>query len=204
MRASETLLQALAVTAELTGTELSGGAKRVMVDDLALYPEPQVLAALTRCRRELRGRLTIADIVMRLDDGRPGPEEAWAMMPRSEAVTVVWTDEMSRAWCAAARLVAAGDEIAARMAFKEAYIHELTDARAQQRQVRWTASLGHDPQGRETALLEAVERRRIDVGYAKKLLPYRDHASPQMQALLEKFMAKALPKTVDTNDEKKG
>lgn len=201
MHVDEQLLQALAVTAELTGTELSSAAKRVMVDDLALYPQPQVLAALVRCRRELRSRLTIADIVLRLDDGRPGPEEAWAMIPRDESATVVWTDEMTRAWGVVFRLIENGDEIGARMAFKEAYIRELTEARAEQRMVRWTASLGHDPQGRETALLEAVERGRIDIGYAKKLLPYRDNASPQMQALLEKFMTKALPENVEADDE---
>ena len=80
------LLQALAVTAELTGTELSEPAARVMANDLAAYPVQQVLGALTRCRRELKGRLTVAAILERLDDGRPGPNEAWAMIPQDEAV----------------------------------------------------------------------------------------------------------------------
>ena len=93
-----TLLEALAVTAELTGTELSEAAARAMVADLQAYPAQQVLVALTRCRRELKGRLTIAAVLERLDDGRPGPNEAWAMIPQDEAGSVVWTQEMAEAF----------------------------------------------------------------------------------------------------------
>jgi hypothetical protein len=72
MKASSRLSEAVAVTLELTGTTLSEVAARMMADDLARYPEQQVMGALTRCRRELKGRLTIADVISRLDDGRPG------------------------------------------------------------------------------------------------------------------------------------
>ena len=77
------LAEALAVTAELTGTELSVAAAKVMATDLAAYPRQQVLGALARCRRELKTRLTMAAVIERLDDGRPGAEEAWAMIPKS-------------------------------------------------------------------------------------------------------------------------
>src|SRR3972149_3860069 len=46
------LLEALAVTAELTGTELSEAAAKVMHNDLTAYPLGQVLSSLHRCRRE--------------------------------------------------------------------------------------------------------------------------------------------------------
>ena len=84
MKPSSKLNEAIAVTAELTGTVLSKVAAQVMAEDLARYPEAQVMGALTRCRRELKGRLTIADVISRLDDGRPGVEEAWAMLPKDE------------------------------------------------------------------------------------------------------------------------
>ena len=98
MKASKAILQAIAVTAELTGTQLSEPAARVFAGDLAAYPEAQVLGALTRCRKEVRGRLTLQDVIGRLDDGRPGAEEAWAMLPKDEAASCVWTDEMCSAW----------------------------------------------------------------------------------------------------------
>ena len=71
MQPTENLLKAIAVTAELTDTDLSESAARVMAEDLAVFPENQVLGALVKCRRELKGRLRIGDVIDRLDDGRP-------------------------------------------------------------------------------------------------------------------------------------
>ncbi len=171
------LLQALAVTAELTGTELSEAAARVMADDLAAFPLRQVLGALTRCRRELKGRLTVAAIVERLDDGRPGPNEAWAMIPQDESGSVVWTSEMAEAYGVAAPLLAEGQVIAARSAFIEAYAANVTRARAEQRTPHWFPSLGHDPLTRAAALDDAVRKGRLAVDHAQSLLPAPDKAA---------------------------
>jgi hypothetical protein len=168
------LLEALAVTAELTGTEVTEAAARVMSTDLAAYPLPQVLAALTRCRRELKGRLTIAAVIERLDDGRPGPEEAWSMIPMDETGSVVWTEEMSEAYGVGHRLIGHGDHVGARMAFKEAYNALVAKARAEQRPVRWMPSLGHDPAQRAAALAEAVRKGRLSESHAANLLPGPD------------------------------
>lgn len=168
---SKRLLEAIAVTAELTSTSLSEAAAKVMTADLAQYPEQQVLAALTRCRRELKGRLTIADVVTRLDDGRPGPEEAWAMLPRDEAVTVVWTEEMAQAMGVAQPLLNEGEIVPARMAFKEAYTKLVQDARDNRIPVKWTASLGHDTRGREHVLTQAAEMGRLTHEHVAGLLP---------------------------------
>lgn len=173
---SKRLLEAIAVTAELTGTQLSEGAARVMAADLAQYPEVQVLKALEKCRKELKGRLTIADVITRLDDGRPGAEEAWAMIPRSEADTVVWTEEMAEALGVAQPLLDEGDPIGARMAFKESYSKLVQKARDARRPVKWTASLGHDARSREQVLLQAAEMGRLPAAHVAGLLPYLDAA----------------------------
>lgn len=180
------LIDAIAVTAELTGTRLSEGAARVMVADLAEYPRDQVLASLRRCRRELRARLTIADILARLDDGRPGVEEAWAMLPFDEAATVVWTDEMSRAWGVALPLVEMGDKVAARMAFKEAYAREIAEARDRREPAHWSASLGHDREGREAPIVAAVAAGRLSMSHARQLLP-----APRAEVTLGQLIALA-------------
>lgn len=174
MQASETLLQAIAVTAELTRTELSKAAARVMAEDLAQYPEPQVIAALARCRRELNRPMAIADVIARLDDGRPGPEEAWAMLPKDEADSVVWTREMAEAFGVANPLIQSGDVIQARMAFVEVYRKLCQQARDARADVRWEPSLGHDQAGREAVLLEAAEKGRLTAQHVAGLLPYRD------------------------------
>lgn len=183
--ASSALLQAIAVCAELTRTQLSEAAARVLADDLSRYPERQVLHALSRCRRELRSGLTLADILARLDDGRPGPEEAWAMMPRDESQSVVWTDEMAQAWGVARPLIDEGDTIAGRMAFLEHYRGLVQTARDRGLPPHWTPSLGHDPAGREAVLVEAAEKGRLLPSHVAGLLPpHREAQNPRLQALI--------------------
>lgn len=168
---SVTLLEAVAVTAELCGRTFSEPAARVFVGDLAGFDERAVIAALAKCRREVRGVLTVQDVVSRIDDGRPGPEEAWAMMPLDEAQSVVWSDEMAAAFRICGPLLSQGDKIGARMAFKEAYARIVSKARDDGRAVRWTASLGHDKQGRESVLLAAVNAGRLSIEHARDFAP---------------------------------
>jgi hypothetical protein len=174
MQPSINLAKAVAVTAELTGTNLSETAIQVMLDDLARYPEPQVMGALTRCRRELKGRMTIADVLTRLDDGRPGVEEAWSMVPKGEADTAVWTEEMAQAMGAAHPLLDSGDEVGARMAFKEVYQNLCRQARDRCTPVAWSVSLGWDKSGRESAIKAGVAAGRLTAQQAMIFIPDAD------------------------------
>lgn len=187
---SEILIKAIAVTAELTGTELSLDAVKMMINDLSAYPEQQVLDALVRCRRELRSRLTLADVISRIDDGRPGPESAWAMIPKNEFGSVVWTNEMAEAFGVAYRLIEDGDTVQARMAFIEAYRDRCSKARDEGMPVKWLPSLGHDPHGREHVLMEAVEKGRLTSDHAKRLLPYRDSDRSNVVGELQQLSGK--------------
>lgn len=180
---TDALLDALAVTAELTGTDLTKPAARVMLADLQAFPVAQVLTALSRCRRELKGRLTLAAILERLDDGRPTPNEAWAMIPQDEAGSVVWTDEMALAFGAAQPLITAGQIIAARQAFLEVYERECAAARSACRPPRWTPSLGHDPHQRARAVETAARLGRITHEHAQALLPSPDRADANRSLL---------------------
>jgi hypothetical protein len=177
---STELLEAVAVTAELCGRSFSEPAARMFMTDLAAYPEPAVVKALARCRKEVRGALTVQDVVSRLDDGRPGPEEAWSLMPMSEAQSVVWTDEMAGAWSVALPLLEEGDKVAARMAFKESYTRLVNEARDSGKPVNWLASLGFDPRGRDVALAEAVSRGRISLGFAQQFAPALEAPAPEV------------------------
>ena len=168
------ILEAIAVTAELCGRVLSPAAAQVFCADLGAYPVPQVVAALARCRKEVRGMLTVQDVVSRLDDGRPGPEEAWAALPMNERDSAVWTDEMSEAFGVASPLLEAGDKIAARMAFREVYQARVMAARDARRPVNWTATLGHDPRSREGVLIDAVAKNRLTLAQARNYVPLLD------------------------------
>lgn len=153
------VIEQLAVTAELCGTSFSEPAVRVMVGHLEAYPDKAVLLALQRCQKEVRGRLSLADVIARIEDGRPGAEEAWAMIPRSEHETAVCTEEMFKALAACGDVD--GEPIPARMAFKEAYERAVRDARTAGSPVKWRISLGWDESGRSGPVLEALEAGRI-------------------------------------------
>jgi hypothetical protein len=184
---SERLIQAVAVTAELMGRTFSPAAARAFVADLAMFPEAAVLEALTRTRREVRGLLTVADVMSRIDDGRPAADEAFAMLPFDEGSSVVWTEEMACAWGAALPLVEVGDKVGARLAFRERYTHLVNAARAAGIPPKWSPSLGHDASKREAALVEAVRLGRLRADHAGALLPFRLELGTAnlMQQLLE-------------------
>jgi len=189
---SKTLIEALAITAELTGATLSPAAAKVLLADLSIYPEDMVLGALRRCRKEMKGRFCIQEIISRLDDGRPGHEEAWAMMPRDESQSVVWTDEMQEAWGVALPLLNEGDQVAARMAFSERYRRLCQDARDAGVPVRWTPSYGTDRMGRVAAVEDAMQKRRLTAPQASALLQHVDPDGVASTALLASIKTLAL------------
>lgn len=180
--ATSRVLEAIAVTAELCGKVFSPAAARQFAADLSPYPEEQVLGALERCRREVKGILSLADVISRLDDGRPGADEAWALMPRDETQSVVWTDEMAVAYGIALPLLTMGDAVAARVAFRECYTRVVTLARCERRPAQWRLSPGRDPASRVQAIADAVEKGRLSRAHAMALLP--DVANAQADALL--------------------
>ena len=104
-------------------------------------------------------------------DGRPSADEAWAMIPRNESVSAVLSQDMLTAMGAAQPLLDEGDQVAARMAFKESYNRLITEARNNSIPVEWFPSLGDDKYGREAVVKEAVRLGRISEVHAQKLLP---------------------------------
>lgn len=159
--ATENLIKAVGATAELMGTELTADGARMFCADLAEYPEPAVLEALQKCRREHKGRLTLEAVLSHIPSGHPGAEEAWAMCPRSEGQTVVWTEEMSGAFFVALPILDDGDSIGARMAFKETYQRLVQAARDKRAAPVWSISLGHDASGRDVVIQEAHRLGRL-------------------------------------------
>ena len=194
-----TLTEALHATAELCGTKLSEPAAMLLVQDLAAFDTAQVIAALARCRRELKGRLTVAEVLCRLDDGRPGMKEAWALIPQGEEQTTVWTDEIAEASSVVKPLLDAGDKYGARAAFEERYTQLVNDARANRVPVHWWASLGYDRSLRDGPIQEAVQKGRLspaqahaalpssDFGQDRRALPSGDETVPMPESIREQL-----------------
>lgn len=170
------IAKAIAVTSFIvTGNEINAAALDVMVEDLVPYGSSYVLDALSRCRRECRGRLTLADILERMTsaDGRPDADEAWmnALLAEDEAATVVWTEEAQKAFAIARPALAIRDKVGARMAFKAAYDRMVKAARERNEPARWSASLGYDVEERRHVLENAVLAGHIPASHAVGLLP---------------------------------
>lgn len=175
------LMKAIAVTAELTGTEWSKDAARAVAEELSQYRAEDVMIALTECRKSLKGRLTLVDILDRIPSGHPGPEVAWATIARvmaSEIPTICWTDQMREGYAAA--LGVAEDLVQARMAFKEQYQASVKQARQAGIKPTWKMCLGSDVQGRELAVSEAVAKGQITYDHAKTFVPMLPPPTTQM------------------------
>lgn len=116
-----------------------------------------------------------AGIAMRckMMDGRPGSEEAWAiaLTSRDEADTVVWTAETAEAFALCQSVFSMGDEVGARMAFKEAYARLVGKARTEHRPAQWSASLGWDVTRRAAVLATAATAGLLAAPIVAGLLP---------------------------------
>lgn len=177
-------MRLLAATMAAYGKPLPEAAmSRAWLVELAPYPL-RVVAAAMRVYRDENGEFAPvpAGIAMRckLLDGRPGAEEAWAISlgSRDESDTVVWTAECAEAFACASPILALGDEVGARMAFREAYLRLVAQARAEGRPVNWSASLGWD-QGRRVAVLgRAATAGLLPAPAAQALLPAPADSTP--------------------------
>jgi hypothetical protein len=168
------LVATICATADSLGAQITPQAAAIMANDLAGHDFDAVCLALAECRRTLKGRFALADVVFRLAarDGRPSRDEAWAiaLSSQDEADTVVMTDEIQLALAAARPILDAGDKVGARMAFLSAYDRYVEEARAEGAPVSWLVSLGFDPQRRDMAIKSAVQLKRLPAAKAQLYL----------------------------------
>lgn len=168
------ILEQIAVTAELMGQAITPAAAAIMARDLSIYPQNMVIEALGLVRRESKGRLSLAVVIEKLEelspDGRPGADEAWAMIPHDEFSSVVMSEEMAEAMSIARPLLCEGDKIGARMAFKEAYNRIVEQNKRSKIPPKWFPSLGIDKESRQEALSKAVRLGRITQDHALSLI----------------------------------
>ena len=174
------LAAAICATAETLGQTISATAAELMASDLADYPAPVIAGALQACRRELTGKLTLAAILERVqaEDGRPGDDEAWAiaLCAADESDSVVMTEEIHVALSAARPVLERGDKVGARMAFKSAYVRAVDTARRQAKPVKWSLSMGTDPQRRLLAVEEAARQGRLPAPQVAEYVAQLTHA----------------------------
>lgn len=144
---------------------------------LGCYEFADVEQAFGQYLKSAEGRFSPkpASIILIIDamrpDGRPGADEAWAMIPMNEYDSAVMTQEMAEALHIAQPLLNAGDKIAARMSFREAYNRIMDANKRNGIKPSWFPSLGQDKEGRASVLAEAVRLGRIGAEQAAGILP---------------------------------
>ena len=178
---SDWLVDELTALGEAFGEGLTAERQAIYVTALADIPMDQLRQAIRAAIQELKWFPKVAELRElagalpgTLSDGRPGPEEAWARMPkgrRMEDDSIVWCEEERVAYGVCRSLLLDGDQIGARMAFKEHYERELAEARSQRKPAKWTASVGYDIEHRLVTLATAVQEKRVSLEAALNFVP---------------------------------
>lgn len=162
------------------------GQKAIFFRALSDYTIAQVRSGFdAHLRDAVRGRFfpLPADVIAQIDgtakaDGRPGPEEAWAIAIQAadEGATIFWTNEIAVAWGIAFPVFQRGDEVGARMAFKDAYTRVVAKARGEGAAVAWVPSIGEDPARRDEALARGHSAGLLAAPERLRELPSPHHA----------------------------
>lgn len=176
------------------GKSLSDGKEIALwFKQLAPFPGATIRKAFEAYRLERPDFAPVPNGIVarcKLLDGRPDENEAWAVAIASqdESETVVWTEEMAAAFNVARPLLADGDAIAARMAFKDSYKRLVDDARATNKPAQWSVSAGWDATRRQIAVQKAVVAGLLAGPQPHLALPNESGLSPAKPEGLQKLI----------------
>jgi hypothetical protein len=163
--------------ANLHGRQLTADSMAIYFRALEKYTWAEVSAAMAAHERDPQeGRFfpLPAHIIghLRARNKRPSADEMWAIVPLREQDSAFWTQEAKDAFFQAALpLLAVGDKIAARMAFKAAYDRLCEDSDDNEWPIVWEFSPGWDETDRERVLRQALDRGLIEPAEVMRLLP---------------------------------
>lgn len=109
--------------------------------------------------------------------------EAWsiALSARDESNTVVWTDEMHKAWVSAKNVMDLGDEVGARRAFIESYERLVQESIFNCKPIHVTVSLGFDKAKRTQAINKAIFTGLLNESDGAKYLPHPENTFAMLE-----------------------
>lgn len=181
MKLLEWISDEMTILAEAFGEQLTEQRQEIYCSGLLDIPQDQLRIGFRRARYELKWFPKLSELrelagalPEEYRDGRPGPEEAWAQMPKGDRIeedSVVWCEEERIAYGACRSLLTEGDQIGARMAFKERYLREVAESRALRRPIRWSLSAGYDVNHRLSTLANAVQDNHMTLDRALEFVP---------------------------------
>lgn len=138
--------------------------------------------SLEQVRRALRAHVSTSrfapkpvDIVEMIhkQDGHLSADEAWPQVIKAadENASLIWTEEMQQAWFHCKPIFDAGDEVGARMAFRQFYTRLLEDARLKGVPAKPFPTLGFDVDSRVEVIQRAKSMGLISHEQALRQLP---------------------------------
>ena len=158
----------------------SSAAVNKVFEMLTNYPLNHVVVALAAFGQRSRFAPTPSDIVelLEMKNKRPSANEAWVISNKPEQETVVWTEEMAKAYAICTPALNGRDNNAARMAFRDKYEHDCALAELQRKPIRWIVAEGFDKTTTAPALQAASQAGRISSDTVAKFLPPPMDAGP--------------------------
>ena len=141
MSLSETMT-AFTATAEMLGKNFTNNQLVLFAESIAKHDQGQVIDALRRVREECQF-FSLAEVLNRIDDGRPEAEEAWSLVSFDESETIVINNDFGKAMAVAESAYLSGDKVGAKFAFKEKYKSTVSAARSRGEKVNWFISFGN-------------------------------------------------------------
>lgn len=169
------------ITAEIVGTPLKPTVVAIMVNDLAEYSVTGIKQALTVCRQEVKGRLSLKDIIDRLPNANalPSADEMFAQIAEwclDETKTFVLPEIAFRA-CEETNggvydALMAHDRTGARMAYKASYERL---AKAHTGSLNYVVRTGTDKAHSEATILDAIKQGKLEQKNVQALLSHLDY-----------------------------
>lgn len=177
------------------GKVISEAAKVMFFQDLQRYPIDLIEASLSAHRMDPeRGKFTpkVADIAHQIERRRRvswlSADEAWSQVPKIEGMAGLLNDVSAQALAVATPLLNAGDETAARMAFKGAYNRLVELAKLERRGPQYWVSPGGSFEEQEAIRAEGVRQGLLTAPKSEPEPPRLSHtpggAKPDLKALL--------------------
>jgi len=193
------MLALIQLIAECHEAELTEARAAMIENDLRGFPLDQINAAWTKYRSIPTNRRmpTAAELIQHIPDGHPTVQEAWAMLPRNEDDSVIWTEEMRSSYGVVRAMILEGNN-GAFFAFKSTYEPLVLEARALRKKPNWSPSFGFNKSGREAALVEAIEKKRLSLETSLKYYPELEY-SPNYETLALTYGGKDILKISHEN-----
>lgn len=170
---NQEMLALISLIADYHGESISESRMQMFASDLSDYSAKEINEAWKKYRSTPTNlKMPMPAVLKQLvDDGHPTAQESWAMIPRDDRASVVWSDQMRSAYAVAEPLIREGNISGAFFAYREEYDRLIANARMNRQKPKWSASFGDDKSGRDAALIVAIEKGRLTPERAVQFYP---------------------------------